>query len=397
MRVFFPFIIVIAVYTALFFWTKDAHLISDEYFHFDQIVKFYYHDWRLNPDLTTIPTYHLLISLVTQVFNQFSVPFVREVSLLFGSWSLIIFYLIAKKLDSESAKVRLLQFSFFPIIAPFFFLIYTDIFALAFVLLSLYLILIKRYLWSGIAAIMAVLVRQNNIIWLVFLYLLIYLRENEIFIDLSRILNHLKKNWTYLLGIGLYILFIFINKGVSLGQKAEHPLTFSNPGNIYFFLFLYFFLYLPENLTYLGKIIRLVDKNKWMILLWIVGLGLFLVTFHPNHPYNLKPFYLRNQILMFFSSDYISKIIFYIFMVFGLLSIAVTKSANKYLYLLYPFIILSLMPSWLIEQRYYIIPMALLMLFKKRKTDWADYLSIILYLTLTIVLLSGIRVDRFFP
>ena len=57
---------------------------------------------------------------------------------------------------------------------------------------------------------------------------------------------------------------------------------------------------------------------------------------------------------------------------------------------------LSLLPSWLIEQRYYIVPFALLMLFRDEEAPWLENLSLVYAICVSAWLLAGIRDFRFF-
>jgi hypothetical protein len=102
-------------------------------------------------------------------------------------------------------------------------------------------------------------------------------------------------------------------------------------------------------------------------LLFGVGIGflvaLSFVFFPPElHMYNLKLKFLRNIALHFAYGKYFWAYGLAIFL--GWLAIFQMKFESKAL-LLFPFTFIYLVPSQLIEQRYYIIPLVFLLLFRK--------------------------------
>jgi len=115
---------------------------------------------------------------------------------------------------------------------------------------------------AGLIGIASIIVRQNNIIWLFFIFILIYALENNSFNKYS-LKAHLKKSWIFLLGFLAFLIFAILNKGIAIGDKESHPLASLHFSNIYFMLFLFFFLFLPLNLSNLKKIIYPFIAVKW--------------------------------------------------------------------------------------------------------------------------------------
>ena len=62
----------------------------------------------------------------------------RFLSLLIGLAAIGVFWLITRELYGDVGLLRLLQFIFFPILFPFFFLLYTDVLSLFCVLLTFF-------------------------------------------------------------------------------------------------------------------------------------------------------------------------------------------------------------------------------------------------------------------
>jgi alpha-1,2-glucosyltransferase len=88
--------------------------------------------------------------------------------------------------------------------------------------------------------------------------------------------------------------------------------------------------------------------------------------------------------------------LFFLPIAFSIMSLSVTTLRNKSYYLLYPFTVLFLVPSWLIEQRYYIVPFSLFILFKNEKSRLVEYSTIAMYIVTSALLFYGIQKGLFF-
>jgi len=123
-----------------------------------------------------------------------------------------------------------------------------------------------------------------------------------------------------------------------------------------------------------------------------------MFTFVNDHPYNnnWSSYYIRNKILIYFTSTVVLKTLFFIPIAYSILSISVTKLHRKSFYILYPTTLIYLFPSWLIEQRYYLIPFILFILFKKEESKFVEYLTITFYVLASAGIYLGIRNNFFF-
>jgi hypothetical protein len=90
-----------------------------------------------------------------------------------------------------------------------------------------------------------------------------------------------------------------------------------------------------------------------------------MVTFTNDHPFNQAFWYLRNRVLVWAVSTWYFKLIFFLPVLYGALSMLVTKMHRKIFYPLIVFAVLYVFPSWMIEIRYHFIPLILYLLFKK--------------------------------
>jgi alpha-1,2-glucosyltransferase len=379
--------------TGLFFIMKDMVKKVDETYHHLQVVSFVRGNYSLN--LTTIPGYHIFASIVSRIFNQTSLPFVRGITFTISLLSIGVFYLLSKR-ETNYPLTKTLQFALLPLMLPFFFLVYTDTFSALLILLSLAFVFQNRMLFAAGFGILSMLVRQNNIVWFVSLYAMYYWKTYGIKLSREAIKKELTSSWLYAIGIIGFIIFVILNKGVTLADHAYHPSFSFNLGNIYFLLFLFFFLFLPLHISNAKQILSLLKKRAVYLSLLILFI-FYLFTFQVTHPYNTtNTWYLRNWALVFFSSTIIVKTIFFVPIALSILSLRCTQLLKKEYYILYPFTFLFLIPSWLIEQRYYIVPIILFILFKKDRSMLVEYSTIILFGIISLYFLYGIRVGMFF-
>lgn len=347
--------------------SESNKLISDEIYHFDQIQRFLDRNPTLNPNLTTIPGYEIVMSLILSVISVNSVASVRLLSLItsLGVW--LTFFAVAHLVDPKHAYLKTLQLAWLPLILPFSILIYTDVFSLLLVLAGLWLTLDRHYWLAGLTVTASLAVRQNNIIWLFGFWLILLSQEipESRHAFLSRmILRVLHKSLFFGVGAFCFFLFLYLKGGVALAQKEMHPLTFWHFGNIYYFLFVFAVLFWPQVPTAVKKVAH------WPKKLWLVFVPLFFFyqsTFVNDHFHNGPLFseYLRNRILMTATSNSFTKSVFFLFIFFSLLIILTTKMAKPIGYLIWPVTILIFLASWFIDPRYYLVTLALFILFRR--------------------------------
>lgn len=349
------FISALLACTHLFF--MRGPLLVDEYAHVRQIHTFLTWSLKSNPDITMIPGYHVILAALAGLTGWRTDASLRSFSFLFGIGCVV---LVARLTRSA---YRSLLFACLPIIFPFFFLVYTDIASLFFVLLGLYLVSLRRYTLGGFAAIAACAIRQNNIVWLAFLGVFSYLGTLAGSPDRHIWQRHVKTLWSFGLGMILFLLFLLSNRGsASLGDERSHPTGPLHMTNIWFMLALFGLLFLPFALPRAFETLRRFGRARSF---WAGASGLFLLylaTFTNTHPYNLQwsHYILRNAILISATRDLAHKTLFFIPVSIAVAALCSTPLHPPVRYLLlYPATVLFLLPSWLVEQRYYIIPYTL--------------------------------------
>ncbi len=405
-KTFLVFAFIFTFCFGAFFLIKDHGLMADEHYHYGQITRFMRFNFTLDPELPMAPGYHFVVAFFGKIFGldvysyYQAIPLVRFISFLFYIYSIFIFYLIALKIDKSSAATRTLQYSFFPLIFTFAPLVYTDIFSLSVLLLSILFIYHKQYFVSGLFAAASIFIRQNNLIWLVFLNLLIYLSEFGFRFTSGNLKKHLSLSWSFLTGFFVFAFLTISYGGASAGSNTMVKFTIVFPNNLFVMLFLYFFLFLPVNIPLTKEVGKWLVKNKRFFVflpLLLLFFAIFQYFFRIEHPYNHMIFFLHNQLLAYFTFNLFRKLVFFVVVICSLLFIIVTRLQSKIYYLLYPFTVLFFLPLWFIEQRYYIIPLTFFLLFRKHTHPVFERALVVYFLLISLYLYYGIFYWKFFP
>jgi alpha-1,2-glucosyltransferase len=390
-------LLALIVFFLAFFFIQDNSSYVDEYFHFKQIQIFYQGKFEVDPYITTIPGYHLVLAVIAKIFGISTLSFLRTINFILSFLSIVTFYCLVSRLDYDQRSLITVQYIFFPILFPFFFLLYTDVLSLFLVMLSFYFMLLEMNRSSGIMGIFSMAIRQTNIIWLAFEFIYIYFSSyNKI--DKNYFKDHCIRNWTFILGFLLFLIIAFINKGFSLGDRSAHPNFSFHLGNIFFILILFFFFFLPLNLYRAKKIINYLKIRREMLAYSAIIFVIYLFTFNNTHPYNIQgsEYFLRNKLLAFIDSSFIIKIIFFLPVAYSIFSLSITRLKNRQSYLLYPATFVFLIPSWLIEQRYYLIPFILFIILREKHSDSMEAIMAAYYFFLSIVIYYLIYNNLFF-
>jgi alpha-1,2-glucosyltransferase len=364
---------------------------ADESDHIRQIHRFMKGNYQVLPNLTTVPGYHAVIAALAAPFGDPAPKQIRLISLALSLLSIGMFYALAKKLRVENPQTRTLQFVFLPISFLYFPLLYTDIFSLLLILVAFSFVLSGRYALSAIVSLAAVAVRQNNIIWVAFFWAYAYVAENGFSFSPKKICDHVRRGAGYVAVAAVFLLFVWINGGVAIGDQESHRFGFYM-GNLYFFLAVVGVLFLPLSLASFRTMERARLKKRVLlgVMVGMVAAGLFLLVPPEVHEYNLKLKFLRNIVLSFAYHEYAWA--YALAILFGSMTLSLMRFGKESLSL-FPFVVVSLLPSLLVEQRYLIIPLVFILLFRKGAHPMGEYATVAYFLLLssglTYLLLEG--------
>ena len=324
--------LLLTLFVIALYFMRNTPLQVDEKDYYPQIIRFTSGNYTVDPNISALPTYHALQACVSKVIGLTDVAFFRFINVLFAIIAIAIFMRTDRILSKDDSLIKTLQFAFLPFIFPYFLLIYTDVLSMMFMLAAFYFFTKKNYQWCGILSIMGCMVRQNNIMWLGMFLLLGYLEAKQNQVSVSTFVAHLKKYWSFVVGILLFVIFVVLNKGIAVGDKSMHPPFSIQLGNVFFFLFLHFVLFMPLHLSNVKNIVHFISKYKIVLIGVVLFYAVFMFTFHNTHPYNTQwgNYFFRNRLLILFSCTNVHKTIFFLPVCYAALSLCVTPLKNKY-------------------------------------------------------------------
>ncbi len=379
----------------------------DEEYHYAQIVAFL--DGRFDGIgrnyVGTPPLYHALVATMAWVVGDYSPTAMRRFSAILCLPALVLFFLCARALDKDNRVSLSLLFFLCPIFFPFFFVLYTDMLALLFLLGALWLTLTRRYQLAGLVVGLAILVRQQTIVWVVVLGMIamgqqdVWRRLAHPDYDWKGALRAMGRVWMFgLVGVA-FLAFVYWNGGVVLGlaQQTHWESGYLFPTQGYMWLFTMFFLFLPLHLWNVPRIGAMLGRRP---VLWsIIGVGSFVVylqTFWAGHMWNNEPHNLHNWMVMWMRQDVWTRSLAFLPMLWAACSLCVTPLAHRSFYWLYPVAILSVLPVALVEQRYFMASVMFFLLFAEWKTVQVDRLTLAMYVLASGWVYRGLHSGAFF-
>ena len=373
---------------------------GDELYHYAQIHLFRHGDFRvLDAYLTTIPGYHaLLAALLWLAGGLDSLAAARTLNALVGLVAAAGFHALRRRLWPGTEALASAQFLALPILAPLFFLVYTDVLALALIVWATAATLAQRHRLAALALVGVVLVRQSDVVWAGFLGLLaIWPTLRDRGVSAWRAL--LPTALPYAAPVALFVVFWIWNGSISLshGQAALHPVTL-RLGNPFFALFLAGVLLPLQVIAGLRRFHRTLRARPWLIVVPIAAFALYWFGFQADNPYNaaLPDFLPRNAFLLTLDHDWHWRAVAGCVMVLAAAGLCMTPLRPDAAYWLYPVAAFFLASSWLIEQRYALVPLVLWLAFREQRSRGVEYATLALWLLLAVCIITAVVTGRFF-
>lgn len=380
---------IILILFLLFVLSLQIPLRGDEPFHYRQIRLFLKGNYKIEPWLTVIPGAHLFLAAVSKLTGLKTLMGTRIINFTIGLMSISIFYLIAKKLDGKSAFLKTAIFIFLPFLFPYRYLLYTENISTFLILAALLALVKNSYLLSGFFSLLSLFARQSNIIFLVFFFSLGLLKTGK---RLNK--DFLFHFFFFIFGIILFILFVILNQGITLGiTRDAHPF-FMTVGNLYLFLFSFLILFYPLYFAKKDRV-RKIFKTRSVTLISIFFILLNSSFFVNYHTWNKTPDYLRNLLFITLENNFILRGIFFLMITFSIVTLANIRFYQKRFYLLYPFSFLALSSSSLVEPRYAILPFTLFILFWKESDNKIFMKIFILHIVFSLIFFKLVLFDNF--
>lgn len=379
-----------------YLFVQDRPPMADENAHYKQIIQILNGSNLIPNRCPYLPGYHWSIVLLSKLLHHSAGWAIRFSASLLSFLSFVSFFLLARTIDKNSAIQKCYLFLFFPFFYPFFPLVYTDLYAMGFVFLTLWLALNQRLWLAGIVAILGLLVRQNNIVWFILAALLAYFDFYYPQYRWQDVKKWLPKFSLFFLAIVLLLAFGIWNKGFVWGDRSAHPFTLSF-GNFFITLFFGFFLFLPLHLSNGKKIVCFLKKYPLILVILIQLFLVYVLFFKVTHHYNTFGRFLHNWVFWMMAKSFQYKVITFLPIAYTILSLCVTPLKKPSFYLLYPLTFLFFLPLAVLEIRYPMVPYALFMLFKERDSDEILDRTLAIYFVVSAILLNLLTDSSFFP
>lgn len=185
----------------------------------------------------------------------------------------------------------------------------------------------------------------------------------------------------------LFILFLYVNGSIVVGDKSAHVATINLPQIFYYSLFVLVFSW-PFCIVQLKQFIYAII-NQWKVFILALVLCMFLVHFNSQvHPYLLADnrhytFYIWKRV---FQKPFIPYLLclLYLYSLFCISNILKTTCFTFQLsYLMC--VIISLVPQRLVEFRYFIVPFLLFRLQVKTPAWWQLISETLLYISINTI------------
>lgn len=391
-------------------YTQPTPLI-DEIFHIPQAISYIkgnFSEW--NPKITTLPGLYLSTSAVfnliafiadfpveslcqpyyLRVFNVISSVFILHVI-----YSIITFddFSSRKVLGPKKAFWLTLNVSIFPVSYFFNNFYYTDTFSTLLVLMMYRQHLLKNFGKAALLGACTIMIRQTNVIWIGYLIIdeifqlcqkMLRKRKEHDLINPIRVFRKLweeklfkayvkhifKNSFCYLLICLIFLVFVYINNGIVVGDKAAHvPVV--HFCQVFYFSFFSLIFGFPHFISSLRNFMNAVIENKRITLISLIAC---LLVIHFNtmaHPYLLADnrhytFYFWKRI---YEKHYLVKYLLAPLYLFGMYAITNNLDAFKIVQF-WVCTCLCLVPQKLLEFRYFIIPYFMLRLEISFNNSW---------------------------
>ncbi|KAH8555231.1 putative alpha-1,2-glucosyltransferase ALG10-B-like protein [Umbelopsis sp. PMI_123] len=436
--------VIVIGYAALLFGTATIvnaivnEPYMDEIFHIPQAQRYCNGDYfAWDPMITTPPGLYIISSSILTPLGQWiqqdlcTTSILRGSNIIFATGILVVLSKLLKVLhpgiDSMRSNLYALALGCFPVSLFYTFLYYTDTGSTFFVLLSYLLAKQRRYFGSGLIALTSLAFRQTNIVWLIFtagISVVDILSVNKKYDNQSRplynplvdkansiaqylqsvqslvivVITNLPRlvlpMSTYILSIVTFASFIWWNKGIVLGDHSAHVAGLHFPQLFYFISFLTFFA-LPfvanaKSIRIIAQHIQTVSAGRIISMAAIASGILYLVhNYTYEHPYLLADnrhysFYLWRKLYKRHWS--VRYLLTPVYMGCGWLCYTIAAPSITIILLLAftATTALTLVPSPLLEFRYFIIPFYIFLVHIKTPRKLKSLLAIGLYLSINV-------------
>jgi alpha-1,2-glucosyltransferase len=362
--------------------------LTDEADHFAQITLFLRGRWELWPQLTTIPGYHVLTAALLRVSGSDSLDAARLVSAAYGLLAIAGFHAVRRRLWPGTETLATAQFAVLPILAPLFFIAYTDALALALLLWACWAQLARREWMSAVLLTLLVAVRQHEIVWLgLVASLAVPARSADGERAAAAVASRLVP---LLLPLAAFIAFWAWNGSISLSriQSALHPDWSLHAGNLLCAVLVAGLLLPLHVLAGLGVFAAHARRRPWLTGVLPVLAAAFWFGFRADNPYNtvFPAYYVHNGLVALLDPHGPVRAIGSGVFAFAACGLALIPLRPRSGHALWPVAGVFLAASWLVELRYAMVPLVLWLALRRTLSPGIEYATLALWAFLAVFL-----------
>lgn len=326
--------------------------------------------------LAMLPGYHALCAAVVKATGASGLDAVRSINVALSMMLVVVGFRLARQVEPDAWIERGLQLALLPLLAPYCFLVYTDVAALLALAVALSGTLAGRPWLAGFSLLAATLVRQNAALFVIVLGTLAWVRD-------VRKPYFAFRWWPLLLSPTALGVLLLVHGRVNLDAPARHPVTLST-ANIALLLLIQAVLFLPVYAASIPAVIQWAKRNP-AVFVAAIGAGILSVMlFASPHQWNQINELLRNRVTAWLSGTDSGRWLLWI----GVPTAAVFAAATP---MPIPgakswciWSLAALLPVVLVEPRYGIPLLYVFALFRQRTTNVAERLTIVYWLLLSI-------------
>lgn len=374
---------------------------TDELDHFAQIQLFLRGEWRAIGTLTTIPGYHALVAAILALVDADSLKAARLVNAAFALAAVGAFHSLRRRIWPGTETFATVQLVVLPILVPLFFLVYTDVLALALLLFATLATLASRHVISALLLVALVLVRQNEVVFAGFLAMLAMqpafgIRDRR----WPEWRDAMRRAAPYALPVAVFVAFWAWNGSISLSksQSALHPDASLHAGNVFFAVLLAGLLLPFHAIAGFGEFLAHARTKPWLVAIPLLVFAAFWFGFRSDNPYNAQfpGYFIRNGLLLAIAHEPWVRALAAAITAIAACGLASTRLEPRAAYGLYPVAALFLAASWLVEQRYMLVPFVLFLACREHRGRAIEWATAALWLLLAVLNLGGMMAVRFF-
>lgn len=366
--------------------------VGDEFHHVPAIRGLTEGDWGPARALPMPPTYHALAALLARVLGT-ELWAVRLFNVLLGVAAIGFMAAALRARYPDAGAWHLLRLAWNPLLLPFWVFAYTDLAALLGVIIALNSYVRRQYVAAAGGLLLACLFRQSSVVWVAFFIALgaveLWQRQPGEPVRWTFVRRAARVLWPYVLVLILGGGILVAWREIALPSNIENRVR-PNIAQFYILALTAGLLWAPVWLAHLVEYwpqrFAAWLARPWICAALVAAVGVLGLVFQNPHGWNADPNYLRNWPLVAMSRSLAARFLLSTCIVVFIVVFSHAtwhSAARRTLGLVWAFALLFLVPHYLVDPRYYIVPLVLVDFFTPYTPVQARRLAV-WYLLLTL-------------